>query len=84
MQTTWLKTLYTQGQDTQTYIMAEVDREGARRGSFLNSHQSSRVKVKLKQKNLFTEELQDIALQSKVSLISRKKIPEECNKGKFG
>ena len=84
MQTTWLKTLYTQGQDTQTYIMAELDREGARRESFLNSHQSSRVKVKLKQKNLFTEELQDIALQSKVSLISRKKIPEECTKGKFG
>ena len=58
--------------------------EGVFRGSCLNNHQTSRIKVKQKQKNLFTEELQDIALQSKVSLISRKKIPEECNKGKFG
>ena len=74
----------TQGQDTQTYIMAERDREGVFGGSFLNNYQSSRVKVKLKQKNLFAKELQDIALQSKVSLISSKKIPEEWNKGKFG
>ena len=72
MLATWLKTLYTQGQDTQTYIMAERDREGVFRGSCLNDHQGSRIKVKLKQKNLFSEELQDIALQSKVSLISRK------------
>ena len=36
----WLAALY---QDTQTYIVAERDRERVFRGSSLNNHQSSRI-----------------------------------------
>ena len=32
-----------QGQDSQTYIMAERDKEGVFRESCLNNHQNSRI-----------------------------------------
>ena len=62
---------YSRPGHSDAYVMAERDREGVFRGGCLNNHQSSRVNVKLKY--LFQlQGLQDIALQSKGSLISRK------------
>ena len=64
----------TQGQDTQTHIMAQQDRKGVlSEEAALTTIRTVAKIVKLKQKYLFRrEELQNIARQSKGSLISKK------------